>query len=86
MPPVGLAPINAAALNNSVGTLLSNFANIRAAVHQQQAWLAAEDLTADPYNMTPEDQTLIKSAMGPLDTALQAIDMTFISRIIGLPV
>lgn len=83
--PVGLSPINAAELNNSVGQILKSFSSNRALVHQQQSWLAAEDLKVPPYNLTPDDETLIKSAMSVLDTDLQAVDMTFISRLIGLP-
>lgn len=83
--PAGLSPKSADEVNLFVGTLLNSFAKDRALVHQQQGWLAAEDLTQPPYAMTPDDQTLIKSAMSTLDIALQAVDMTFISRLIGLP-
>ena len=83
--PVGLAPQDATMLNNSIGNLLKNFSQIRGYVHQQAAWLQAEDLKLPPYNMTTDDETLIKSAMLPLDTTLQGVDMTFISRLIGLP-
>lgn len=34
--------------------------------------------------MSAEDETLIKSAVGDLDTALDAIDMTFINQLVGL--
>ena len=34
--------------------------------------------------MTEEDETLIKSAVNGLNTDLQAIDMTFISRLVGM--
>jgi len=85
MPPVGLAPIDANALNSDVGVLLKNFSQVRAFVQQQASWLQAEDLKISPYNMTADDETLIKSAVIPLSTSLQQIDMTFISRLIGLP-
>lgn len=81
----GLSPQSANEVNSNVGLLLRSFADVRAKVHQQAAWLQAEDLKVPPFDMTPEDETLIKSAIGPLDTALQAVDMTFISRLIGLP-
>ena len=83
--PVGLSPTNADQVNLNVGQLMRDFATTRALVHQQQAWLAAQDLKAPPYSMTSDDETLIKSAVSVLDTDLQAVDMTFISRLIGLP-
>ena len=83
--PVGLAPLNGAEVNQSVGTVLRQFAENRSLVHQHQAWLAATDLKVDPYNLTADDETLIKSAVSVLDGDLQAVDMTFISRLIGLP-
>ena len=48
------------------------------------AWLLAEDLKVDPYNMSLEDETLIKSAVNVLHDALADIDMTFINRLVGL--
>lgn len=82
---VGLAPLNAAEVNQSVGTVLRQFATVRGIVHQDELWLASQDLTLPPYSMTADDQTLLKSAVSTLDTSLQAVDMTFISRLIGLP-
>jgi len=84
--PVGLSPKNADEVNLNVGMILRNFTDVRAKVHAQQGWLAAEDLKVDPYNMTADDETLIKSAMSALDADLTAVDMTFINRLIGLPV
>ena len=81
----GLAPTSAYEVNANVGQVLRNFTDVRALIHQHWAWLQAEDLKVPPYDMDPDDETLIKSALGPLDTDLQAIDMTFISRLIGLP-
>jgi len=83
--PVGLSPQNADQINNNVGILMRNFTDVRAKVHAQQGWLAAEDLKVEPYNMSAEDETLIKSALSDLDTALQAVNMTFINQLIGLP-
>jgi hypothetical protein len=34
--------------------------------------------------MPAEDDTLIKSAINSLDEALDAIDMTFVNRLVGL--
>jgi len=81
----GLSPQSANDVNQNVGYLLRNFADVRQLVHQQWSWLQAEDLKVPPFDMSADDETLIKSALGPLDTDLQAVDMTFISRLIGLP-
>lgn len=83
--PVGLSPKSADEVNLNVGMLLRTFTDTRAKVKVQADWLAATDLKLDPYLMTAEDETAIKSAVVSLNDALQAIDMTFISRLIGLP-
>ena len=81
---LGLSPRSGDELNNQVGMVLRQFTESRAAVHQSAGWVAANDLTAEPYNLTSADAALISSAFADLDTALQAIDMTFISRITGI--
>jgi hypothetical protein len=80
----GLTPSTALELNNTVGTILRRFVDDRESVLHLHASLEPLDLTAEPYLMSEEDQTLIKSAVGDLNTALQAIDMTFISRLVGM--
>lgn len=80
----GLSPNSASDVNTSVGQLLRGFTAIKESTHRQQGWLLAIDLKVDPYNMTPDDETLIKSAIGGLDASLEAVDMTFINRLTGL--
>jgi hypothetical protein len=80
----GLTPSTALELNNTVGTILRRFVDDRESVLHLDANLDPLDLTAEPYLMSEEDQTLIKSAVGDLNTALQAVDMTFISRLVGM--
>ena len=80
----GLTPSTAAEINNNVGVVLRRFVDDRESVLHLQASLAPLDLKAEPYLMTPEDETLIKSAVNGLNTDLQAIDMTFISRLVGM--
>lgn len=80
----GLTPTTASDINVQVGTLLRSFTEIKARVEHFQGWLVATDLKAQPYLMTPEEETLTKSAIGGLDASLQAVDMTFISRLTGL--
>ena len=80
----GLTPSTAAEINNNVGVVLRRFVDDRESVLHLQASLAPLDLKAEPYLMTEEDETLIKSAVNGLNTDLQAIDMTFISRLVGM--
>jgi hypothetical protein len=81
---VGLAPINAAEVNNTVGQHLRGFMATKVTIGQDKDWLGTVDLQAAPYYFTAEQETLIKSAVNDLDTSLDAIDTTFISRLIGM--
>jgi hypothetical protein len=81
---VGTQPRNADEVNGLVGTHLRGFTASKAATHQDQEFFVATDLKAAPYYFSAEQETLIKSAVSGLDQALQAVDMTFISRIIGM--
>lgn len=82
--PVGSSPVNALELNNLIGNHLRQFTDNKETIGHDHEWLLAADLKIDPYNMTADDETLIKSAVANLDEALDAVDMTFISRITGL--
>lgn len=89
MPPappqtVGSQPRTADEVNNLVGTHLRDFCRSQTTINQDAQWLATTDLKASPYYFNDEQETLIKSAIADLDTALDAIDMTFISRIVGM--
>jgi hypothetical protein len=79
----GLTPSTAQEVNHNVGTILRRFVDAKNSVSQLQANLAPLDLKAQPYLMTEEDETLIKSAVNGLDTDLDAVDMTFIDRLTG---
>jgi len=81
---VGTQPRNASEVNALTGTHLRGFTASKAAVHQDQEFFLATDLKAAPYFFTADQETLIKSAVAGLDASLQAVDMTFISRIIGM--
>lgn len=88
-PPVGtvgpgMAPGSAAEVNYQVGALLREFTEIKAKVHKYEENLAPLILTQNPYNMSAEDETLIKSAINGLDASLGTVDMTFINRLTGL--
>jgi len=81
---VGSQPPDAITLNTQIGMHLRTFLNIKNMINQDRDFLQATSLTAEPYNFTTDQETLIKSAILELDTALDGIDMTFISRVIGL--
>jgi hypothetical protein len=81
---VGMAPTNSMEVNNLIGTHLRSFVSIKNTVGQDREWLAAADLKIEPYFFSAEQETLIKSAVADLDAALDAVDMTFINRLIGL--
>ena len=81
---VGLSPAAANEVNNLVGVHLRQFVDVKSLINGDHAWLLPTDLKAAPYYFTTEQETLIKSAINDLDTALDAVDMTFISRLIGL--
>lgn len=80
----GLTPVTADDVNNTVGNVLRQYVNSKEGVDHAQANLAAIDLTVPPYSMSPEDSLNIKSALNGLQTALDAIDMTFVNRLIGV--
>jgi hypothetical protein len=84
--PVGLSPQSATEVNTNTGTVCRQFEQVKNSAHTQAEWLLGTDLTAEPYLMSPEDQTAIKSAINTLDSALQGVDMTFIDRLLGLPI
>lgn len=80
----GLTPKGADEVNNSVGMILRSFVDIKESVNHLQANLAPLVLTDPPYGMSAADETLIKSAVNSLDASLDALDMTFISRLVGM--
>lgn len=81
---VGTAPASALEVNLLVGQHLRQFAASKIVINQDHDWLAATDLKGPPYYFDTDQETLIKSALADLDQALDAIDMTFISRLIGM--
>jgi hypothetical protein len=81
---IGTQPESAFAVNQIIGAHLRAFAASKVTTNQDAAWLAVTDLKTAPYYFTSDQEATIKSAVADLDTALDAIDMTFISRIIGI--
>jgi hypothetical protein len=81
---VGLQPRSADEVNATIGQHLRNFSGIKNTINQDHDFLAATDLKVPPYNFSADQETLIKSAIADLDASLDAVDMTFITRLIGL--
>jgi hypothetical protein len=81
---IGSQPKNAAQVNDTVGLHLRQFLAAKIAINQDQDYFAATDLKAAPYYFTPAQETDLKTAISQLDSALDAIDLTFINRIVGM--
>jgi hypothetical protein len=81
---IGTQPRNAEEVNMLVGTHLRGFIANKNAVGQDHDWLITIDLKVPPYNFTQAQEDSIKSGIGDLDTALDAVDMTTISRLVGM--
>jgi hypothetical protein len=82
--PVGLDPKTGDEVNVQTGTHLREFVNIKETIGHDADWLLGIDLKVEPYNLSADSETTIKSAIQGLDTALDAVDMTFINRMTGL--
>lgn len=81
---IGTNPRNADEVNGLVGTHLKGFLASKATIQQDENFMLATDLKAAPYYFTSDQETAIKSAIGSLNSALEGIDLTFISRIVGM--
>ena len=81
---VGTQPRTASEVNALVGTHLREFVIAKNKVSQDHDFFLATDLKVEPYLFSADQETLIKSAVGNLDSDLDAIDMTFINRVIGM--
>lgn len=80
----GLYPKDSAEVNMQAGSLLRQYVNTKDMISRYQAWMAATDLKSAPYTHIAGDETNLKTAIAGLNTALQAIDQTFINRCTGL--
>ena len=81
---VGTQPRNADEVNAQVGTHLEGFIANKNAISQDHNFFLTVDLKVSPYWFSEEQETLIKSAIADLDTALDAVNMTFISQLVGM--
>jgi hypothetical protein len=83
-PRVGLNPRSSDEVNTLVGGLLREFIVHKERVGHYQSWLAGVQLAGDPWFMDPDVEATIKAAVNGLDTSLDAVDMTFINRLVGI--
>lgn len=81
---IGTNPRSADEVNGLIGVHLRGFLASRATINQDASFMAATDLKAAPYYFTADQETQIKSAIADLDANLDAIDLTFVSRIVGM--
>jgi hypothetical protein len=81
---IGTNPRNADEVNGLIGTHLKGFLASRVTIEQDENFLVATELTAAPYYFTSDQETQLKTAIAGLNTSLQAVDLTFISRIVGM--
>lgn len=81
---IGTQPKTADEVNALTGSHLRGFMASKTTVHQDADFLTATDLKVAPYFFTADQETEIKTAVLQLNTSLEAIDMTFISRIVGM--
>jgi len=81
---IGSNPRNATEVNGLVGLHLRQFTTVKGVINQDQNFFAAADLKGPPYYFTADQETQIKTAFSQLDADLDAIDMTFITRLIGM--
>jgi hypothetical protein len=80
----GLNPNSAQEVNTGVGQVMRQFVMAKDAINRSQGSIAPLDLTKAPYNMSAEDDALIKTALNELDTVLDGINMVWINRLIGV--
>jgi hypothetical protein len=81
---IGTQPRSAVEINGLVGTHLRDFLAVKIHINQDHEFFSVTDLKAAPYYFSPEQEAVLKSAITDLDTALDAVDLTFISQIVGM--
>jgi hypothetical protein len=81
---VGGNPRSADEINAVIGQHLRAFLAAKVALDQDARFFAATDLKTPPYYFTADQEDALKAAVNSLDTAIDAIDLTFVMRVVGL--
>lgn len=81
---IGTQPQTASEVNALTGTHLRDFLRMQRVISQDADFFAAADLKAAPYYFTDAQETDLKSAIVALDQELDAVDLTFINRVVGM--
>ena len=81
---IGTQPRNADEVNALVGSHLRAFITAKNLIGQDHDWLITIDLKEAPYYFTQTQEDSIKSGVGDLDTDLDGVNMTTISRLVGM--
>ncbi|HEY8746090.1 MAG TPA: hypothetical protein VIU62_23615 [Chloroflexota bacterium] len=80
---IGTNPQSNNDINLAVGGTCRQFLLFKAQVARLQATLAGLDLKIAPFTFASGDEATLKSAVNGLNTALVAIDVTFINECAG---
>jgi hypothetical protein len=80
----GLAPSSGAQLQTLVGSLARQVVLMGAQVNRYSEYAAATDFTAAPLDLSAQDQAVLKSAIGSMQTAFAGMDQTFLTEVAGL--
>jgi len=81
---IGTQPQSAAEVNALTGMHLKGCLASKATINQDASFFGATDLKTAPYYFSAEQETDLKTAIIQLDQALDAVDLTFINRIVGM--
>jgi hypothetical protein len=81
---IGTNPKNADEVNGLIGTHLRGFLSVLHQIEQDHDFCDAQDLKVAPYYFAQSQEDTLKSAVNGLNTALQAIDLTDINRVVGM--
>ena len=81
---VGLNPLSSDEVNVNIGTLLRQFMELKQRVAHDRDWLSGVNLQDPPYSMTADAEATMKTAVNGLDDSFDAIDLTFINRLVGI--
>lgn len=81
---IGTNPKNADEVNGLIGVHLRSFLQVLNQTKQDADFCASADFKVAPYYFTQAQEDTLKSAVNGLNTALQAIDLTDINRVVGM--